>query len=127
MKIENHMVEKSWGWERWFVNNSLYCGKELFVRYGEWSSNGKYHYHKDKDETFYVMSGVLILDYVTEFNQFKSIELKENDSFRIAPGVKHRFTSKTPEGCVFIEVSTTHDDNDSYRCSYDVFKGRWEE
>jgi mannose-6-phosphate isomerase-like protein (cupin superfamily) len=117
MKLEHKMVGKSWGWERWIVNNELYCGKELFIRKGEWSSNGKYHYHRIKDETFYVTSGILILDYVIEDNgkEFKSIELKENDTFRIMPGVKHRFTSKTPEGCKFIEFSTKHSDDDSYR------------
>jgi mannose-6-phosphate isomerase-like protein (cupin superfamily) len=122
--IEQNLVGKSWGWERWFVNNSLYCGKELFVRCGDWSSKGKYHYHKVKDETFYVIEGTLALEYY-EGNEHKRITLSPSNSFRIPPGMKHRFTALTSEGCKFIEVSTMHSDLDSYRC--ELINGEWVE
>ncbi len=116
--------EKSWGWEHWFVNNKLYCGKLLFVRKGDWSSNGKYHYHKVKDETFFVIEGALILDYY-ENDEFKSIALRRYEKFHVPPGMKHRFTSFTDEGCKFIEASTTHREDDSYRCEWDEEEKEW--
>ncbi len=119
-------VEKSWGWELWFANNEKYCGKQLFVRQGEWSSNGKYHFHKIKDETFFVIEGGLILDYV-EDDEFKTIILGMNESFHIPSGMKHRFTAATNEGCKFIEASTTHREDDSYRVLWHEPTKRWVE
>ncbi len=118
------LYEKTWGWEHWFVNSRLYCGKLLFVRKGDWSSNGKYHYHNIKDETFFVIEGALILDYY-KHGEFKSITLRRYESFHVPPRMKHRFTSLTDEGCRFIEASTTHREDDSYRCEWDEENKEW--
>lgn len=118
--------EKSWGWEHWFANNAKYCGKLLFVRKGEWSSGGRYHFHKIKDETFFVIEGGLILDYV-EDGEFKEKMMESYESFRIPAGMKHRFTAFTNEGCKFIEASTTHSDDDSYRVLWDEENDGWVE
>lgn len=117
-------VEKTWGWEHWFVNNTKYCGKLLFVRKDEWSSKGKYHFHKLKDETFFVIEGGLILKYV-EDGEFKRTTLGRYQSFHVPPGMKHKYTAFTEEGCKFVEASTTHRDDDSYRVSWDKGKNRW--
>lgn len=120
--------EKSWGFEHWFVNNEKYCGKLLYVRKDEWSSKGKYHYHKIKDETFFVIDGVLLLDFTDEDDRpLHSIELDQYESFNVPPGMKHRFTSMSPEGCKFIEASTTHDEEDSYRCMFNHETQKWVE
>lgn len=116
------LVEKSWGWEHWFVNTSRYCGKLLFVEKDKWSSKGAYHYHKMKDETFFVVEGELRLDYVTNENEFITVILKKYDSFRIDTLMKHRFTATSDEGCKFVEASTTHRDADSYRVNWNVDK-----
>ena len=129
VEFTKHMrpqLEKSWGWERWFANDEKYCGKLLFVRKGEWSSKGKYHYHKIKDETFLVIESGLQLDYV-EDGVFKTISLGRFDSFHVPPGMKHRFTATTDEGCYFVEASTTHRDDDSYRCKWDSENKGWVE
>ena len=118
-------VEKSWGYELWFANTARYCGKKLFVKHNMWSSEGRYHYHKLKDETFFVIDGVLKLDYVTYNNEFKTIILRKDEAFRVEQLIKHRFTALRPEGCTFIEASTTHRDSDSYRCVYDEETKRW--
>jgi mannose-6-phosphate isomerase len=118
-------VEKSWGWELWFANTARYCGKCLFVRWKEWSSKGAYHYHKIKDETFFVVSGTLKLEYVTLDGEFKSMLLRENEAFRVDSQMKHRFTAATPEGCKFIEASTTHRDSDSYRVNWNEESQKW--
>ena len=109
MKTVMKTVIKDWGSEVWFVNNDLYCGKELTIAKGKKSSKGRYHFHKIKDETFYIISGILILEDGEGVHYLSS-----GDSYRIYPGVIHRFTTDSDE-CVFIEVSTHHDDEDSYR------------
>ncbi len=112
---EHKIVEKSWGSEIWFENNELYCGKLLTVLKDKWSSKGKFHFHKIKDETFYIIKGILhlqILDHTKRGTEV--IKLYEGESYRVKPNVLHKFTSITGE-CKFIEVSTTHSDEDSFR------------
>jgi mannose-6-phosphate isomerase-like protein (cupin superfamily) len=144
--MEPKFVKKSWGWELWFANVQEvvglpldetmvqqtrkidYCGKMLCVTYGNWSSKGKFHYHKIKDETFFVIDGKLELEYFDENLSLPvQVILKENESFRVPAGMKHRFTSYMKIGCIFIEVSTFHSDDDSYRCQWDKEKREWVE
>ena len=113
-------VEKTWGYELWFENNEMYCGKFLSVGYGEWSSKGNFHYHPVKDETFIITYGTLLLQIGDERGVIEDLILPAQTSFRIKPGVKHRFTAISNEGCEFVEVSTTHDDDDTIRCFWDV-------
>ena len=121
--MQEQRVGKLWGYEVWFSNNNKYCGKLLCVNEGKWSSNGRFHYHKIKDETFFVIEGSLLLDY-EEDGVFYSITLRASQSFRVLPGVKHRFSSEKGQ-CKFIEASTTHMESDSYRCEWDMEKEEW--
>jgi mannose-6-phosphate isomerase-like protein (cupin superfamily) len=112
-------VIKKWGYELWIENNNLYCGKHLHVLPGKLCS---VHYHKNKKETFYVIGGELHLQcstILTEDNwksgRWINIFLKKGQSFTINPMTAHRFTANTNEPCDFIEISTHHDDDDSYR------------
>ena len=118
-------VIKSWGYELWFENNENYCGKLLFIKHGKWSSGGNFHYHKIKDETFFVIEGSLLLEFVGENNKIFTFELEELQTVRVFPATKHRFTAISEKGCKFIEVSTTHSDEDSYRCYWDKKKSDW--
>ena len=102
--------EKDWGYEIWFANNELYCGKIIVCRNRIWSSGGKYHYHLVKDETFLVIEGTLVLDVEGKIEMLD----KNDKSYRIRPGIKHRFKSLGKQ-CKFIEVSTTHREEDSIR------------
>jgi mannose-6-phosphate isomerase-like protein (cupin superfamily) len=102
------IVQKTWGYEIWFENNEMYCGKELVCEDEKWSSKGKFHHHEIKDETFYVIEGKLLLEAGAT-----RIVLGEREKFRVKPGVRHRFRSIGPI-CRFIEVSTTHSDEDSF-------------
>src|SRR3989344_620376 len=101
---EHKKVPKVWGSEEWIVNYD-YCGKKLILKRGFRCSM---HYHKKKDETFYINKGKVLM----EANNKKRI-MKEGDSIRITPGVKHRFTGL--EDSEIIEFSTHHEDSDSYR------------
>lgn len=119
---------KKWGWEFWFANTEKYCGKQIFIKYGIWSSEGNFHYHRDKDETFLVLCGTLILDfceYADEFDQIQSVSLNAGQSIRFKPWIRHRFTSASKDGCTFIEASTHHEESDSYRCRWDLQEKKW--
>ena len=51
---EIKFVPKGWGFEKWIVNCEEYCGKLLYIIKGKKCS---WHFHKLKDEVFYVQSG----------------------------------------------------------------------
>lgn len=101
---EHKEVEKVWGKEIWIVNRD-YCGKKLILNKGFRCSM---HYHKLKDETFYILKGKVLL----EIGMKKHIMLPR-DSMLIKPGQKHRFTGL--EDSEIIEFSSHHEDSDSYR------------
>ena len=107
-------VIKTWGWEHWFANNNKYCGKLIFIEFDRWSSKGAFHHHDIKDETFFILEGSLKLEYI-ENDLIKEKILNVHDSFRLKPRIKHRFKTNTKDGCLFIEASTSHFDDDSYR------------
>ena len=97
-------VQKVWGSEEWIVNRN-YCGKKLILNKGFRCSM---HYHKLKDETFYILKGKVLL----EIGMKKHVMLP-GDSMLIKPGQKHRFTGL--EDSEIMEFSTHHEDSDSYR------------
>ena len=97
-------VKKEWGKEQWIVNRA-YCGKKLILNKGYRCSM---HYHKNKDETFYVLKGKVLM----EIKNKKHIMLPGH-SILIEPNTKHRFTGL--EDSEIMEFSTHHEDSDSYR------------
>lgn len=99
-------VKKLWGSEEWLANTDKYCGKILRLLPGFSCS---YHFHKNKDETFYVLSGLIYLNL--EGNE---MILKKGQSQRILQGQKHKFASLKGKSKI-IEISTHHEDSDSYR------------
>lgn len=101
---KNEIYPKVWGEEHWIVNRD-YCGKVLMLNKGYRCS---IHYHKIKDETFYIISGRVLM----EINNQKRI-LLPGDKQHIAPGDRHRFTGL--ENSEMIEFSTHHNEDDSYR------------
>lgn len=96
--------EKVWGEEQWIANRE-YCGKILVLKKGFRCS---IHYHKIKDETFYILEGKMLIELDGE----RAI-MNPGDAVLIKPGQKHRFTAM--EDTRFIEFSTHHDESDSYR------------
>lgn len=105
-------VKKVWGEEEVIVNNPMYCGKLLKIRKGAKSS---LHYHKEKHETFYVLSGGVTL----EMDHY-SVNLYPAQSAVIAPDCAHRFEGL--EDSVIIEFSTHHSDDDVVRLEASVAK-----
>jgi quercetin dioxygenase-like cupin family protein len=105
-------VEKIWGFERWIVNNSQYCGKLLFFKPEKSCS---WHYHKLKDETFYLQSGKLLIkySYQDDISQADEKILLRGESFHIPIGLRHKMIAL--EASELFEFSTEHFDSDSYR------------
>jgi N-acetylneuraminate synthase len=106
-------VKKKWGRELWIVNEPEYCGKLLTVQPGHSCS---LHFHKNKKETFYVLYGQLklnILDLKTATG--KTTVLKQGEAFTLLPLTPHTFSTADKRPCQFLEVSTHHEDSDSYR------------
>jgi len=102
-------VKKVWGKEVWMANTELYCGKLLILDYGKRCS---VHYHKNKDETFYILKGKVLME-TWKNNQFEERVMNEKESIRIKKYIKHRFSGL--KDSVIIEISTHHEDEDSHR------------
>ena len=102
--MQHKKVKKIWGAEEWIINRE-YCGKKLILNK---SYRCSMHYHKNKDETFYVLKGKVLM----EIGNKKNIMLPGH-SILIEPNTRHRFTGL--ENSEIIEFSTHHEDSDSYR------------
>jgi mannose-6-phosphate isomerase-like protein (cupin superfamily) len=113
--IEGCYVPKGWGNELIIENNEMYCGKLL-----RFKSNCRFsmHYHMNKDETWYVQKGKFVYRWIdTENADMNESILRKGDVVRQRPGQPHQLIALT-DGLIF-EVSTHHEDSDSYR----VMKG----
>jgi mannose-6-phosphate isomerase-like protein (cupin superfamily) len=108
--VEYH--QKDWGYELWIVNNSLFCGKVLHVDAGKRCS---FHYHKLKNEVFYIQTGKILLKYSFEDNIYlaKEIILNSGDKFEVPSELRHQFVAL--EDSDIFEISTQHFEDDSYR------------
>ena len=108
-------VPKGWGEEIIIENNEMYCGKILIFKQGFKFSM---HYHMNKDETWYVDKGEFFYRWIdTETAETIEQKLKVGDVVRQRVGQPHQLEAIT-DGRIF-EVSTHHEDSDSYR----VMKG----
>lgn len=123
-------VSKGWGFEKWIVNKEKYCGKLLYFVKGKQCS---WHYHKNKDETFYIQSGKVqvlwtdnlelaesvggILETMGDpkkiLDELHVLVLEKGDSFHVPPGRVHQILAM--EDAELFEFSTFHEDSDSYR------------
>ena len=105
-------VKKGWGYEKWIVNKEEYCGKLLFFKKGKKCS---WHYHKEKDEVFFLQSGKMIVRYGDDDNPelAEEIMLLPGQNFYVYPGLRHQMEAL--EDSELFEFSTQHFDDDSYR------------
>ena len=84
--------------------NREYCKKLIVLFPGQ---SHPTHFHKQKEESFQVLSGDLILNL-----DGREKESKPGDIVLVQPGIKHSF--RTKNGVIFEEISTTHFKNDSF-------------
>jgi mannose-6-phosphate isomerase-like protein (cupin superfamily) len=104
-------VEKGWGHELIWATNDQYCGKLMKFNPG---ARFSMHFHAEKDETWYVLSGKFIVKYLdTKTAQEHEKELHVGDVWRNKPLFPHQLIC-VDEG-VIIEVSTPDSVEDNYR------------
>jgi quercetin dioxygenase-like cupin family protein len=99
------VIEKVWGKEVIIHNSNLYCGKILEFKKDYYSS---FHYHTEKTETWFVLSGTLSLQY-----EGNSRTLTPNSIVHLPPYTLHQLFALTDS--IILEVSTPHNDNDTIR------------
>lgn len=105
------IVEKSWGYENIFVTNDRYCGKKLVFKK---DSRFSMHFHKDKLETWLVLSGKFELTIINTKNAAKkTILLAEGDVWTNEPLLPHQLLCI--EAGTILEISTPDSVEDNYR------------
>jgi mannose-6-phosphate isomerase-like protein (cupin superfamily) len=94
-------IAKPWGHELILAHTERYAGKILHVEPGEALS---LQYHRDKDETLYLLAGACELQ-VEENGALTARQMGEGDAYHLPPGTRHRLIAGA-RGCDLIEVST---------------------
>jgi mannose-6-phosphate isomerase-like protein (cupin superfamily) len=106
-------VDKGWGYEIIWATNDKYAGKILvFEKEG---AKFSMHFHKDKDETWFVNAGQFKLIYcdTTTATYIEKI-LNEGDTWHNPPMMPHQLIAMKPNSMIF-EVSTPDSVEDNYR------------
>jgi mannose-6-phosphate isomerase-like protein (cupin superfamily) len=98
------IVDKPWGYEHIWAKTDKYVGKLLHINEGERLS---LQYHKIKEETIYVVEGVLelVLEEGSR-RDMHSVFLQPGDTFHITPLTIHRFAATQGTHVKVMEVST---------------------
>jgi mannose-6-phosphate isomerase len=103
---EPRSVEKPWGHEVWWAQTDSYAGKLLYVEAGHRLS---LQFHREKDESSYLLSGRLRLTRGASAGELDTEEVSPGYCWRIEPGVVHSI--EAIEDAVVLEVSTAHLDD----------------
>ena len=109
--LEIKFVPKGWGFEKWIVNKDEYCGKLLYFAKGKRCS---WHFHKIKDEVFYIQSGKIQVFY-SDFDDLdlaESVILEKGDNFHVYTGLRHQMLAL--------------EDTELYEFSTQLFDRDWE-
>jgi mannose-6-phosphate isomerase-like protein (cupin superfamily) len=106
-------VDKGWGYEIIWATNDKYCGKIMvFEKVG---SKFSMHFHKEKDETWFVNNGRFLLRWIdTKTAKLNEQELKEGDTWHNPPLQPHQLVAMEPMSSIS-EVSTADSVEDNYR------------
>lgn len=106
-------VDKGWGYELIWATNDLYCGKIMvFEKLG---AKFSMHFHKEKDESWFVNSGSFKLRYIdTATATVMERILGAGDTWRNPPLMPHQLEA-LEVGSSITEVSTPDSIEDNYR------------
>jgi len=111
------IVKKDWGEEVIIYNGKEYCGKLLCFNEG---THGSLHYHLNKKESWYLNEGELEVTLINkETAEKKTVKMYKGETLTLEPGTAHQVNA-LKKSTIF-EVSTLHDDNDTYRISKTLF------
>ena len=97
-KEYENKTDKPWGYEKVLIHTEKYLTKELYLKEGFQTS---FHYHENKDETMYILSGAGYIEFENKKEYFGP-----NDSIRIKPNIVHSIVAT--ENTVLHEVSTPY-------------------
>ena len=100
-KEYENKIDKPRGKEKVLIFTEKYLTKELYIKEGLRTS---FHYHNEKDETMYIMSGSGYIEFEDRKEYFGP-----NDSIRIKPGIIHSIVAT--ENTTLHEVSTPYLDD----------------
>ena len=104
-------VAKGWGHELIWATNDRYCGKMMHFNKG---AKFSMHFHKDKDETWYIQSGKFIVRWIdTKTAEQHEQILLQGQVWHNTPCMPHQLIC-IDEGIV-VEVSTPDSVEDNYR------------
>jgi mannose-6-phosphate isomerase-like protein (cupin superfamily) len=99
-------ILKPWGYEKIFAHTEKYAGKILHINPGHRLSK---QYHEIKDETIFILSGVLRL-YVNDVEI--AHVMSEGQCIRLYPNTIHRFEAPdSGDAVILLEVSTSELDD----------------
>ena len=115
------LIEKPWGYEVIWAKTPKYLGKILHINAG---SSLSLQFHREKDETVYVLKGTLTLEIclpiqmqadgswdISAFESQKFTKtLNPGESYRIVPTMIHRMAA-SDESVEILEVSTPEIDD----------------
>jgi len=99
-------VDKPWGYELIWAETPRYAGKILHIEGGQQLS---LQYHRVKDETVSVLSGILEIEIAAADEPRRTLRLRPGESLHITPGTRHRMTAI--ETCDVLEASTAELDD----------------
>ena len=106
-------VEKGWGYELIWATTDDYCGKIMFFNKEDMKTS--LHFHKEKDETWFVNSGKFKVRYIdTKDSMLYEKELNEGDVWHNPPLMPHQLVALADESSI-TEVSTADSVEDNYR------------
>ncbi|HET9162167.1 MAG TPA: cupin [Solirubrobacterales bacterium] len=94
-------MSKPWGSELWYAHTDRYAGKILRVSAGQRLS---VQYHREKDETSYLLSGRARISQGASAEQLQEREIGPGAAWRNEPSTVH--TIEAIEDSVILEVST---------------------
>ena len=106
-------VQKGWGYELIWATTDDYCGKIMF--FNKEGNKTSMHFHKEKDETWFVNSGKFKVRYIdTSNSMLYEKELNEGDVWHNPPLMPHQLVAMQDESSI-TEVSTPDSVEDNFR------------
>ena len=100
-KAGQRLVEKPWGHELIWAETGRYAGKVITIEAGKRLSLQR---HERKEESLYVLSGMLNLHLEDDGGVVRVIQVGPGESAHVPPGRIHRFEAR--DRVQLIEVST---------------------
>ena len=99
-------IEKPWGHEILWAKSDRYVGKIISIHRG---ASLSLQYHRLKDETIYVLKGVLLFQSGPSEERLLEERLTPGQARHIPAGLVHRMSAE--EDCELLEASTTELDD----------------